>query len=418
MTGKVVDQYCGSDTETAYSLHPDNSTWIANSTSPRNITNIEVATAVCLTVGLIQVSMSILRLGVIGVILSEHLVSGFTTAAAVHVLVSQVRNLLGLTIPRFNGPFKLLRTIGVIFMSLPSTNLAELLISFLTLTFMATYNHWLKSKVEKVLHFPFPIELCIIVVTTVTSYFGRFSDTFSVRILNHIPTGLPPPRIPPLAFLSHVIVDSLTIAVVSYAISLSLAKIFAHRHHYKISDNQELFAQGAANVFGSFFSCMPISASLSRSMLQESVGGKTQLASVISCVLLLFVLLWLGPLFQPLPLCVLSSIVVVALKGMFLQIKDFVRAVKVAPFEATVWMVTFVSVIVIDVEIGLAIGAITSVSLLIYRGNNPYHAVLGRLPDTELHEDLKLFPCAVEEEGITIFRWVIILFQQPKFRFH
>lgn len=406
MTGKVVDQHCGADV--AYSQFKGNSSSNGEliPSSHCNVTNIEVATAVCLLVGLIQVVMSILRLGVIGVILSEHLVSGFTTAAAVHVLVSQLRNLLGIKIPRYNGPFKLLRTIDAMFKSLYSTNVTELLVSFFTLTIMTTYNYWLKKRVDKVLHFPFPIELFILIIATIASYYGQFNSAFGVKILNNIPTGFPPPRVPPVGLFSSILVDSLTIAVVSYALSLSLAKIFAHRHRYKISDNQELFAQGAANIFGSFFSCMPISASLSRSMLQESVGGKTQLASLISCGLLLLILLWLGPLFQPLPLCVLSSIVVVALMGMFSQVRDFVRAVKVAPFEAIVWMATFLAVIIIDVEIGLAIGAITSVSVLIYRGNNPYHAMLGRLPETELHEDIKLFPCAIEEEGMKIFRWV------------
>jgi branched-subunit amino acid permease len=52
---------------------------------------------------------------------------------------------------------------------------------------------------------------------------------------------------------------------------------------------------------GSFFSCMPITASLSRSLVQETVGGKTQLTSLISCLILLAVMLWIGPFFEPLP---------------------------------------------------------------------------------------------------------------------
>lgn len=59
--------------------------------------------------------------------------------------------------------------------------------------------------------------------------------------------------------------------------------------------------QGTGNIFGSFFCCLPFSASLSRSLIQQAVGGKTQMASVISCTLLLFVLLWIGPFFEVLP---------------------------------------------------------------------------------------------------------------------
>lgn len=103
---------------------------------------------------------------------------------------------------------------------------------------------------------------------------------------------------------------------------------------YEVDSNQELLAlvrlptnvnciseivffcsfQGLSNVVGSVFSCLPVTASLSRSMIQQTVGGVTQLASVVSSVLLLTVLLWVGPVFQTLPRCVLASIIVIALK--------------------------------------------------------------------------------------------------------
>lgn len=67
--------------------------------------------------------------------------------------------------------------------------------------------------------------------------------------------------------------------------------------------------QGLGNMVGSFFSCMPITASLSRSLIQQTVGGHTQLASLISCGILISVLLWIGPFFQPLPRVIISFIV-------------------------------------------------------------------------------------------------------------
>ncbi|KAJ3628008.1 hypothetical protein MTP99_015336 [Tenebrio molitor] len=65
-----------------------------------------------------------------------------------------------------------------------------------------------------------------------------------------------------------------------------------------------------------WFSCIPVTASLSLSTIQQVVGEKTQIASVVSCTLLLFVLLWIGPFFEPLPKSVLASVIVVALKSM------------------------------------------------------------------------------------------------------
>ncbi|CAG2163252.1 unnamed protein product [Oppiella nova] len=103
--------------------------------------------------------------------------------------------------------------------------------------------------------------------------------------------------------------DSLVIAIVAFAVSLSLAKIFAKKHKYKIDANQELIALGTANVFSSFFACYPSSASLSRSSVQEKTGGRTQVAGLVSSAFMLVFLLFLGPLLYHLPKANMTYIV-------------------------------------------------------------------------------------------------------------
>lgn len=145
-------------------------------------------------------------------------------------------------------------------------------------------------------------------------------------LLMFISFRLPEPSIPPLSLIPNVLLDSFVITLVSYTISMSMALIFAQKAGYEVDANQELvaqvstiiyyvstyrrvfsfffaflFSQGLGNLFGSFFSCMPFTASLSRSLIQETVGGHTQLASLISCSILISVLLWIGPFFEPLP---------------------------------------------------------------------------------------------------------------------
>ena len=106
---------------------------------------------------------------------------------------------------------------------------------------------------------------------------------------------------PKYELFSDIAIDSFVIAMVGYTVSVSMALIFAQKFSYEINFNQELFAMGIGNLLGSFFSCIPFAASLSRSTIQQTVGGRTQLTSIISCGLLAIILLWIGQYFEQLP---------------------------------------------------------------------------------------------------------------------
>lgn len=159
----------------------------------------------------------------------------------------------------------------------------------------------MKPKLAKKITIPFPIEFIVILIGTLLSQFVHLESRWNIKSIGHIPTGLPYPTAPHFGMWNQLIVDAFTIAMVSYTVSVSMALIFAQKYNYEIDFNQELLAMGSGNIFGSFFSCMPMSASLSRSMIQAGVGGKTQIASVISCAILTAVLLYIGPFFEPLP---------------------------------------------------------------------------------------------------------------------
>ena len=106
---------------------------------------------------------------------------------------------------------------------------------------------------------------------------------------------------PRFDLMPSVFVDSVVLSIVCFAVSLSLAKIFAKKHGYEVRANQELVALGAANAVSSFFLCYPCSAALSRSTLQEKVGGRTQVAGLVSSAIIMTVLLLLAPYLYYLP---------------------------------------------------------------------------------------------------------------------
>lgn len=253
---------------------------------------------------------------------------------------------------------------------------------------MVVVNEFVKPWMSKKCRFPIPVELIAVVGGTALSYFLGLGPNHNVILVGEIPTGLPGLSVPPFALLRLVAVDAIAIAIVSYSIVMSMALIFAKKYGYSVRANQELLAMGISNIVGSLFSCIPIACSLSRSLIQEQTGGQTQVASIISAGLILVVLLWIGPFFESLPRCVLGAVIVVALKGMFLQFRDLKRFYKEDRLEGLTWLCTFLSVVCIDIDIGLFCGIVMSVLALYLKGWKSYSSVLGVIHDTGIYVDI------------------------------
>lgn len=223
--------------------------------------------------------------------------------------------------------------------------------------------------------------------------------------IGEIERGLPDFRPPPVNLLLSVVTESVIIAIVAYSVTMSMALLFSEKDKYPIDTNQELLAQGLGNVFGSFFSCLPFAASLSRSATQHSVGGKTQMSSIVSAGLLVAVVLWIGHLFQPLPRCVLASITIVALKDILLQVRDVVRVWRTSRADAAIWIVTYLTVVLVEIDVGLLAGVVMSLFFVFSRGIGCAVYVLGRVPDTDLYVDMDRYRKAVEVPRIRIVHY-------------
>ncbi|CAG0918293.1 unnamed protein product [Notodromas monacha] len=372
----------------------------------KGYTPTQAVTMVAFGAGMWQVLMGVLKLGSLSVLLSDVLVSGFTTGSAVHVLTSQLKNIFGLNVPKESKFPKLLRSHYFVITHLLESNVAAIIVSTVAMTFLAVNNDHLKPRLAKKCRIPLPVELIVVVVGTAVSYYLELHDKHGLVTIGSLPTGLPAPSAPPLELLPDVLGGSLVIAVVAYTTSYSMARILAIRQNYEVDANQELLAQGLGNITGAFFRSGPIAASLSRSLIQQTVGGMTQIASIVSCLVLLVILLFIGPLFESLPNCILSSIILVALKGMFVQVFDFTAAWKTSRLDAAIWLSTFLSVVVIDIDIGLGVGVGVSLITLIWRGQRAYACVLAEIPGTPgIYVDAERFETAEEIHNVKIFHY-------------
>uniref|UniRef100_H2ZI98 STAS domain-containing protein n=1 Tax=Ciona savignyi TaxID=51511 RepID=H2ZI98_CIOSA len=362
---------------------------------------IQVAVALSLAVGLIHVIMYIFRLGIITLYLSSHMVSGFTCGAAFHVMTSQIPKLFGLNIPRKSGPLALIYTYIDVFKNLYTTNVATLILSACCIILLVIGKE-INLRFKKKLPFPLPWELVVVICSTIASYYGFLNLNYGVTIVGEIPTGIQV-TVPQTDDLGTVFVDAIPIAIVVFAIAVSLAQMFAVKHVYETDSNQELLAYGLANIFGAFFSCFPAATSLSRSSIWEETGGKTQITGVVSSAVILVILLWIGPLFQSLPEAALASIIIVNLKRMLMQFNQLPPLWRVSRLDATVWLVTWLAVVLLGVDLGLAVGAGYSLLTVVFRTQIGTGQTVVAVGDTGVFRSTKKFNGDDDDSSVLVF---------------
>ncbi|XP_029012653.1 solute carrier family 26 member 10 [Betta splendens] len=395
MTGSVVEQLVPKPLE-------------LNSSSPEaadlEAQRIGVASAVALLSGIIMLCMFGLQLGFLSTYLSEPIVKAFTSAAAFHVTVSQLQSMLGLRLPRHTGAFSLFKTLASVMENLPHTNLAALLISVLCLAVLVPVKE-VNVRYRQRLRTPIPVEILTVIVATGVAYASSLDSAYAIEIVGHIPAGFPRPRMPALHTFPDIAGDTVAITFVGYAVSVSLAMIYADKHGYSIHPNQELLAHGISNTVSSFFTCFPSSATLATTNILESAGGHTQLSGLFTSLVVLVVLLLVGPLFYFLPKAVLACINVTSLRQMFLQFQDLPDLWRISKIDFMVWVVTWLSVVVLNVDLGLAIGVVFSMMTVICRTQRAGCSVLGRASNTEIYRPLENHNKCHEVPGVKILSY-------------
>uniref|UniRef100_A0AAY4A9U1 STAS domain-containing protein n=1 Tax=Denticeps clupeoides TaxID=299321 RepID=A0AAY4A9U1_9TELE len=407
-TFTVLSIMVGSVTER---LAPDSNFFIINGTnvtdvvdiSTRDLYRVQVAAATTVLGGLIQLVLGMVQFGFVGTYLSEPLVRAYTTAASAHAVVAQLKYIFGLSPARFSGPLSMIYTLVEVCSLLPKTHLPTLTVSSVSIIVLIAAKE-INAAFGKKLPVPIPVELLTIVVGTLISYYITLHSSYNISVVGEIPSGLTMPSIPDRKIFGDVIKDAFALAVVGYAISISLGKTFALKHGYRVDTNQELVALGLSNMVGGFFQCFSVCSSMSRSLVQDSTGGKTQMAGVSAAVIVLVTVLKLGPLFQQLPKAVLSAIVCVNLKGMFKQYYDVIMLWRTNRVDLVIWLVTYVSTLLFNLDMGLGASIAFALLTIVLRTQHPQYSILGQVPGTELYMDLETHKEVRGIPGITIFR--------------
>uniref|UniRef100_A0A3B4A1R0 STAS domain-containing protein n=1 Tax=Periophthalmus magnuspinnatus TaxID=409849 RepID=A0A3B4A1R0_9GOBI len=362
-----------------------------------------VASSITFLMGIIQLAMGVFQVGFVVMYLSDTLVSGFTTAAAIHILVSQLKFVLGLTVPGISGPLAIIYTLEKLFVQIHSTNICDLVMSVVIMVVVFIVKE-LNDRYRAKLPVPIPIEVIMTIIACGISYGFNFTERFKVEVVGEMVSGYEAPVAPNMDIIRDGGVEAFPMAIVGFTVAFSVAKVYSIKHDYAIDGNQELIAFGVSNMFSATFRSFAASTSLSRTAVQESSGGRTQIAGLISALMAMIVTIALGFLLEPLPRSVLGALVIVNLKGMLMQFTEVPYLWRRDRIECVVWVGTCTAAIFLGLDLGLAVGLGVELLTVVFRAQFPRCSVLANIRGTDLYRDRKDYLHIYEPPGVKIFR--------------
>lgn len=350
------------------------------------------AVTLAMLVGVLQTLMGVFRAGFLVNFLSHPVVSGFTSAAALIIGLSQLKHLLGVSIPRSHlvhtivlGAFGQMSAWHWLTMAIGGFGVATLLL-------IKRYRpQW-------------PGALIVVALSTLAV---RLFDlgAAGVQVVGDVPAGLPGLSLPGLdtQTLGQLMPTALTIALVGFMESISVARHFARRNRYEVVPNQELIGLGLANVFGSLFGAYPTTGGFSRTAVNAQAGAKTGLAAIITATVVAITLLFFTPVFHDLPKATLAAIIMVAVFGL-IDVAEVRHLWQVKRADLTLLGLTFAATLSLGIEEGIMAGVGASLLGFVVRSTRPHTAELGRLPGTTAWRNLERFPEATSVDGLLVVR--------------
>jgi SulP family sulfate permease len=360
-------------------------------------TYLALAILLSLVAGLLQVGMGLLRLGFLVQFLSKPVISGFTSAAALIIGLSQLKHLLGVPLGRSNFVHEVLYE--------AITRWGEVHMPTLLLGLGGVGVLLALKRLPRVARFlPGPLAVVLFGVGAVWSL-GL--DQLGVDIVGVVPQGLPAWELPSWdgATVMALMPMALTIALVSFMESIAIAKTLQSKHRdHEVDANQELLALGMAKVVGAFFQSYANTGGFSRTAVNDQAGAKTPMAGVISALLVGLSLLFFTATFYYLPNAVLASIIMVAVAKLIdLRGAKYLWYARREDFF--MMLATFAATLGLGIQHGILLGVLLSLVMVIYRSAYPHVAVLGRIPGTIHFRNLHRFPEAELRDDVLVVRF-------------
>ncbi len=352
---------------------------------------VRLAATLALLTGLLYLGLGLFRVGSMIHLVPHSVIAGFSSAAALLIVVSQIPVLLGISAARSDV---VLKTIINLLHELPSLTVLTTLVGITALAIL-----YLTKRLPKT----YPIALGVLLLAILAGYFFRL-DTHHVAIVGTIPSGLPSFLLPffGVTALAVLLPKAVVIALVAFVATHANATTLARPKKEHLNTDQELVGQGLANIATSFFQGFPISGSFTRSAINNEAGAKSGFSSLVSSGMTVITILFLTPVFYYLPLAALAAIVILSAASLvdFHRIKAMY---KISRSDGVVALLTFCMVFLMKPEDALLTGMLVALLLFIRR------TVWGaQVSEVGIDLERKVLLSTIEDDQVHIFPSVVI----------
>ncbi|XP_074167245.1 testis anion transporter 1 isoform X6 [Sminthopsis crassicaudata] len=364
---------------------------------------LSVMQAVTFLTGIIQLLIGLLRLDFVTKYLPDTLINAYLAATALHVMMSQMCFIFGIMVRFHCGVISFFYNLVNYCIALPRANSTSILL-FLICMVALRVNKCIKISFKR---YPieFPMEFVLIVSFTIIANKIHMNTETSKHIVDMIPYSFLYPEPAELKLLHMIVCHALSLSMVSYILLIFIGKKIASLHNYNINPNQELVAIGLCNLVSSFFKSFVFTSAIARTVIQEKSGGRQQFAALVGAGITLLVMLKMGHYFYALPNAVLAGIVLSNVLPFLSTIMDLPELWKQNQYDFVIWIVTFLSVICLGLDIGLLISVVFTFFITTVQSHRTSILVLGQIPNTNIYRSFTDYREAVYIPGVKIFQF-------------
>ncbi len=336
-------------------------------------TLMTAAATLAFAVGSILLLASVLRLGFVASFISEPVLVGFKAGVGLVIVVDQVPKLLGEHIAK--GHF--FHNIGSVVEHLPQASVATVILGAAMVGLLVGLKRYLPN---------IPAALVTVVVGIAVSGLAGL-DRLGIELVGEVQGGLPPFTPPNISLLEHLWPAALGIALMSFVETAAAGRAFARPDEPRPAANRELMAIGLTNLLGGLFSNMPSGGGTSQTAVNRQAGVRSQVAALVTAIMVVAVLFFLAPLIHLMPQATLAALVIVPCVGM-IHVKEF-RAIHRIRFMEFSWAIaSLAGVVLLGTLNGILVAVLLSLMALIYHGSHRPVFVLGRKPGTDVFRPL------------------------------